>query len=82
MNDNEQNGVEKDEKGYYINNNVNSIKIYVKLQAEGNYFPMERIFELGITEFVKNFNIEDFKCAQIKYHNQTGRISEVYYDVI
>lgn len=82
MNENEQNGVEKDEKGYYISNNANSIKIYVKLQAEGNYFPMERIFELGITEFVKNFNIEDFKCTQIKYHSQTGRISEVYYDVI
>lgn len=82
MNENEQNSVEKDAKGYYIDNNANSIKIYVKLQAEGEYFPMERIVTLGITEFVKNFNIEDFKCTQINYHKDTGLVSEVYYETI
>lgn len=82
MNENEKNNVEKDEKGYYKNNNSNSIKIYVKLQPEGEYFPMERIFELGMTEFVKNFNIEYFKCTQINYHSETSLVSEVYYEVI
>lgn len=82
MNENEQNFVEQDEKGYYIDNNTNSIKIYIKLQAEGDFYPMERIVSLGITEFVKNFNIEDFKCTQINYHKDTGLVSEVYYETI
>ncbi len=82
MDDNKKNNVEKDEKGYYINNNTNSIKLYVKLVQDGDNFPMERIFEVGMTEFVKNFNIEDFKCTKINYHKETGMVSEVYFEVI
>ena len=82
MNDNQKNNVEKDEKGYYINNNTNSIKLYIKLVQDGEDFPMERIFEVGKTEFVKNFNIEDFKCTKINYHKETGMVSEVYFEVI
>lgn len=82
MNSNEKNSVEKDENDYYIHNNTNSIKIYVMLELEGEYFPMEGIFQLGITEFVKNFNIIDFECTKINYHEQTGKISELYFEVI
>lgn len=82
VNDNEKNNVEKDENEYYIQNETDSVKIYVKLQEEGENFPMERIFKLGITEFVKNFNIESFKCTQINYHEQTKKISEIYFEVI
>lgn len=82
VNSNEKNNVEKDENGYYIQNNSNSVKIFVKLQEEGENFPMERIFKIGITEFVKNFNIETFKCTQINYHEQTHKVSEIYFEVI
>ena len=82
IDNNEKNNVEKDENGYYIDNNTNSVKLYIKLVQDGDNFPMERIFEVGLTEFVKNFNIEDFKCTKINYHENTGMVSEVYFEVI
>lgn len=79
---NEKNSVEKNENGYYVENSTNSIKIYIKLQQDGEYVPMERIFQVGITEFVKNFNLEYFKCTKINYHQATKLVKEVYIEVI
>lgn len=81
VNNNEKCEVPKDENGYYITNNTDSVKIYLKLQSEGDNYPMERIVKLGITEFVKNFNLETFTCTSINYHNETGKVSEVYFEV-
>lgn len=82
MDTNEKNNIDKDEKQYYIQNSTNSIKIYVKLEPEGEDFPMERIVNLGMTEFVKNFNLEDFTCTKVNYHKETGKVSEIYFEVI
>lgn len=79
---NEKNNVEKDEKKYYIQNSTDSIKIYIKLEPDGENFSMERIVNLGITEFVKNFNLEDFTCTNVKYHEETGKVSEIYFEII
>ena len=80
--ENEKNNVIKDDKNYYIPNETNSIKIYVKLVQDGEAFAMERIFNYGMTEFVKNFNLENFKCTQVNYHKETGKVSEIYFEVI
>lgn len=82
IDNNEKNSIQKDEKDYYIPDEENSVKIYVKLQEEGEDFPMERIFKVGIIEFVKNFNLETFKCTRIDYHKKTGKVSEVYFEYI
>lgn len=82
INENEKNNVVKDDKNYYIPNETNSIKIYVKLEQDGQSFDMERIFNYGMTEFVKNFNLENFKCTQVNYHKETGKVSEMYFEVI
>ena len=82
INENEKNNVTKNDKNYYIPNETNSIKIYIKLQQDGEEFEMERIFNYGMTEFVKNFNLEDFKCTKVNYHKETGKVSEIYFEVI
>lgn len=82
INTNEKNNIEKDEKEYYISNGSNSIKVYVKLEPEGESFPMERINKLGMIEFVKNFSLIDFTCTEVKYHNETNKVSEVYFEVL
>ena len=82
IDNNEKNNIKKDENGYYIPDEENSVKIYVKLQEEGENFPMERISQVGMVEFVKNFNLEAFKCTKINYHKVTGKVSEVYFEVI
>lgn len=80
--DNEANNVTKDEKGFYINNNNNSITIELVMitneeKQETTVYKMETISKVGITEFIKNFNTEKFKCTKKEYHEQTGKISYI-----
>ena len=82
MDNNEKNSITKDERNYYIPDEENSVKIYVKFQEDGEAFPMERIFQVGIVEFVKNFNLETFKCTKINYHQTNGKVSEVYFEYL
>lgn len=79
---NETNKVTKDEKGLYIDNNKNSIKIDIVMitdeeKQETTVYKMEAISKVGITEFIKNFNIAKFKCTKTEYHKQTGKIKHI-----
>lgn len=77
---NEKNNVQKDEKGYYIDNNQNSIKIDLKMTTIDNTYPMEEIYNNKITNFVQNFNLIKFKCTSIEYHKETGKISKLIFE--
>ena len=77
---NEKNKVQKDEKGYYIDNKENSIKIDLKMTTIEKTYPMEEIYNSKISNFVQNFNLIKFKCTSIEYHKQTGKISEMLFE--
>lgn len=77
---NERNNVSKDEKGYYINNEENSIKIDLKMTTIDKTYPMEEIYNNQIASFVKNFNFINFKCTSIEYHKKTGKISRLVFE--
>lgn len=77
---NEKNEVQKDEKGYYIDNENNSIKIDLKMTTIDKTYPMEEIYNSKITNFVQNFNIIRFKCTSIEYHKSTGKISKLIFE--
>ena len=82
ISNNETNNVEKDKKGYYINNNTNSIQIDLVMitdeeKEKTTTYKMEAISKLGTTEFIKNFNIAEFKCTKKEYHSQTGKIAYI-----
>ena len=68
--------------GNYIDDDKYCIRIFVKLQTEGKYYNMETIYSNNVAEFVKNFNLEDFKCTNITYHNSNKRVSTVYFEVL
>ena len=79
---NEINKISKDEKGLYIDNNQNSIKIDIVMitneeKNETTVYKMEAISKVGITEFIKNFNTATFRCTKREYHNQTGNIKYI-----
>ena len=80
INQNEKNGIPKDEKGYYIENNENSLKIEIKMITIEKTYLMEEIYNNDITKFVQNFNIVEFKCSEISYHKKTGKISKIVFD--
>ncbi len=77
---NQKNEVYKDEKGYYIENNENSIKIDLKMSTVDKVYPMEEIYNNKITLFVQNFNSIRFKCTSIEYHKKTGKISKLVFE--
>lgn len=77
---NEKNKVEKNEKGYYIDNKQNSIKIDLKMTTIDKTYPMEEIYNNQITNFVQNFNQIKFKCTKIEYHENTKKISKMVFE--
>ena len=77
---NERNNISKDEKGYYIDNGENSIRIDLKMTTIDKTYPMEEIYNNKITSFVQNFNFISFECKEIEYHKKTGRISKLVFE--
>ncbi len=80
VDENERNNIQKDEKGYYINNNQNSIKIDLKMTTIDKTYPMEEIYNNKIATFVQNFNFINFKCINIEYHKETGKVSKLIFE--
>lgn len=78
-NNNEKFEVDKDENGYYIPNEEDSINIYIKLINTEKTYPMERIQEIGLQNFVEFFGEVEFKCSQIDYH-KNGKISSMTFE--
>ena len=80
VNSNEKNSIPKDENGYYIENDENSIKIDLKMATVDKTYPMEEIYKSNVAKFVKNFNYINFKCTSIEYHKKTKRVSKVVFE--
>ena len=77
---NEKNRIKKDENNHYIENNENSIKIYLKMLTIENTYAMEEIYNNQVSEFVKNFNNIMFMCINIEYHKETGKIAKLVFE--
>ncbi len=66
--------VEKDNKGNFIENEENSIKIDLKMTDVDEIFNMEKLYLGGMDNFIKFYNNIKFKCTKIDYHKKTGKI--------
>ena len=82
VNQNEKNGVEKDEQNYFIENNENSIKIDIHILENDTIYNMKRINKKPIEDFVKNFNTIKFKCVKKDYHESTQKIKYILFEQI
>ena len=80
INENEKNKIQKDEKGYYIENNENSIKIYLKMITINKTYPMEEFYNNDMTAFVKNFNLIEFKSSRsrISWKNRKNKANNIW----
>lgn len=78
---NEKNEITKDNEGRYIDNDINSIKIYIKLKYKEDYqiIEMEKILNNGIEKFIKSYAAASFKCTDIGYHNKTKNVKELVF---
>ena len=77
-----KNEVDKNDKGIFINNNINSINIEIKMKDNNKLYNMEAIYNKGIKEFVSYYGDIIFKCTIVKYHKNTNKISYMLYEQI
>lgn len=82
IDNNEKYEIEKDLNGIYIADDEYSIKIYITMIINQKTYPMEKIKEIGIQTFTEFFGEVKFKCTDIKYHEKTGRISEMVFESV
>lgn len=83
IDNNTQNEIKRDEKGKYIEDDSNSIKVDLILLSqddEGNIrelkYPMETLEKAGLDMFIASFSITEFNLENIEY-NSIGRVSRI-----
>ncbi len=83
VDDNEYEGIKKDEKGKYIQNNQNSINIEVMITEfeEEQIYSMETLYNGGMSQFVKYYGQIRFKASKIEY-NENKRIKYILFEQI
>ena len=83
-NANVKNEIPKDEKGFFIENETNSIKVELILLNEDKKetYPMEALQKVGLNGFIKNFNLIYFKCSKIEYHEKTQMVRKIIFEQI
>lgn len=82
IDNNEFNNVEKNNKGYYNDNNQNSINIEIKMLDNDYTYKMETIYNGGIQNFLKYYSGIKFKCTNIKYHENTNKVKYMLFEQI
>ena len=91
VDNNAKNEIEKDANARYINDGEKSIQVELNLIAgvdaktgekETVTHPMERLIEVDLNGFIKNFNLTIFRVKEIEYHEKTGRISKIIFEQI
>lgn len=77
---NNKNGIEKDEQGMYIANDTNSIQIEIYMLDNETTYKMETFYKAGTEKFVQYYGNIKFKCSNIEYHKNTGRIKYILFE--
>jgi uncharacterized protein YpmS len=80
--ENKKNSILVDEKGLYIDNGENSVRMDIKMITIDKVYPMETIIKNNITFFIQNFGSIEFNCTNIEYHQKTGRVSTLIFEEI
>lgn len=81
LDNNEQHKIQRNENGAYINDNEYYTQIQIKLDEKGDVFLMEAFEKVGVTTFTELYGRFEFKCTNIKYH-ENGRIAQINYERI
>ena len=82
VDNNEINEVPKDNKGKYINNETNSIKIEIQMLDNQKTYEMETLYQGGMDKFVQYYNQIQFKCTKIEYHKTTNKVKYMLFEQI
>ena len=79
VDNNEKNKVSKDENGFYIANDVNSIEVEIKISDNDITYKMETLYNGGMETFILYYGDISFECTKIDYNKQ-GKVSYIVFE--
>ena len=76
--------IPKNADGTYIENDSNSIKLYIvfNYKDETKTVNMESIYNAGVENFIKTYSTASFKCTNIEYHSKTNNIKNITFSEV
>ena len=78
IDNNEQYKISKKDNNIYENDGKYSIQICIKLEEEGNYYPMEALEQIGVLGFTKAYATALFKMTNIEYHENRKNFKNLF----
>ena len=82
VDNNQNNQVEKDSKGKYINNDNNSMTIDIKMLDNDKTYSMETLYSGGMDKFVQYYSEIKFRCVNLEYHKTTKKVKYMLFEQI
>lgn len=82
IDNNENNEIQKDSKGKYMNNDDNSIQIDIKMLDNDKTYSMETLYSGGMDKFVQYYSEIKFKCTKLDYHQATNKVKYMLFEQI
>lgn len=82
VDNNQNNEVQKDNKGKYKNNDYNSIQIDIKMLDNEKIYTMETLYSGGMDKFVQYYSEIKFKCTDLEYHETTSKVKYMLFEQI
>lgn len=82
MDKNIKNEVSKNDKGMFIENDTNSIKMEIYMTDNEQTYRAETFYNNGIEQFMEFYRDIKFKCSKIEYHEKTNKIKYLYFEQI
>lgn len=79
VDNNEKNKVLKDGQGFYIQNDINSVEIEIKITDNDSTYKMETLYNGGMVNFVDYYNSIYFECTKIDY-NKLGKVNYLLFE--
>ena len=79
VDNNKKYNVPKDEQGFYIKNDTNSIEIEIQITDNNTIYKMETLYDGGIINFIQYYNSIYFECTKIEY-NKLGKVSYLLFE--
>lgn len=79
VDNNEKNKILKDGQGFYIQNDINSMEIEIKITDNDSTYKMETLYNGGMVNFVDYYNSIYFECTKIEY-NKLGKVSYLLFE--
>ena len=82
VDNNEKYEISKNNKGIYLGDNENSIRIEIKMTDDNSIYQMETIYNSGIQNFINYYGNIKFKCTNIEYHNSNNKVKYILFEQI